>query len=106
MAIHQQDELLQSVLLGRLMCADLLCSLVQVYHSPGLFVERQLRHAKKYKAAESPLLTPRSAHSVAALQHLQRDEAGDSCQCMSQPAAVILCTASEGFGPPVHIYIA
>eukprot|EP00891_Asterochloris_glomerata_P005983 jgi/Astpho2/5983/Aster-x1340 len=31
----------------------------EVYHSPGLFVERQLRHAKKYKTAESPLLTPR-----------------------------------------------
>lgn len=66
----------QNVLLGMTMHTDVLCSLVQVYHSPGLFVERQLRHAKKYKTAESPLLTPRSAQIVAALQHA---EAGVPC---------------------------
>ena len=95
---------MQRVLLGRLMCADLLISLVQVYHSPGLFVERQLRHAKKYKTAESPLLTPRLAHDAAALQHLRWLRLGIHASACHSTAPALL--SSEGSSPPVHINIA
>ena len=96
---------MQGVPLGMLMRGDLLCSLVQVYHSPGLFVERQLRHVKKYKTAESPLLTPRLAHTVAALQHLHWLRLGLMpvhatalqlhCSAQHLRASVLLCTSTS-----------